>query len=124
MKTFEGSSIHRRFSLVEEPRVIFPMYLLRAVAVTLVLFLLIYITGRVLYWFYTEFKFTDFVFMNILAFIALSLFLFLLQALFYAYRVRRKASFRRSTGELIVGYALPIIGIITAIYAAYAIGAM
>ncbi len=124
MKTFEGSHIHGEFSGVDDWRVILPMYLLRAVSVTLILLLFYYIAGRLTTVINSDVTFPEFALDNNLAFIAMTLSLFLLQALFYAYQTKRKVSMRRSSGELIMGYVIPLIGIIAAVYTAYAVGAM
>jgi small-conductance mechanosensitive channel len=124
MKTFEGLSIRGEPSGTDDTGVIFPMYLLRAISVTVILSLFFYIADRLLNLISSEIRFPEFMSYNILALISMSLFFFLFQALFYWYRVRRKASVRRSTGEIIIGYLLPVIGIIAAVYTAYAVGAM
>jgi hypothetical protein len=124
MKTFEGSHVREVPSGGEDARVVLPMYLLRAVSIILILTLFLYMIGIQLSMLRPDLKFPEFVFANILA-ISLSLiFLFLLQALFYAYKERNKTFMKMSRGEIIMGYALPILGIIAAVYAAYAIGAM
>lgn len=124
MKTFESSNIQQGPLGADEWRVILSMYLLRAISITLILLLFFYMAGRLLAVLDSELKFPGFVFSNTLFLITLTLFFFLLQALFYAYQLRRRVSMRRSTGELIMSYALPVIGIIAAVYTAYAIGAM
>ncbi len=124
MKTFEGSHIRGKFSEVDDWRAILPMYLLRAVSVTLILFLFSYIADRLMAVINSYVTFPEFALDNNLAFITMTLSLFLLQALFYAYQIKRKVSMRRSNGELIMGYVLPLIGIIATIYTAYAVGAM
>jgi hypothetical protein len=100
------------------------MYFLRAVSIILILTLFLYIMGKQLAMLGPDLKLPEFIFANILALSSASLFLFLLQALFYAYQARKKTFVKRSRGEIIIGYALPILGIIAAVYAAYAIGAM
>ncbi|NYZ79000.1 hypothetical protein H0N99_02530 [Candidatus Micrarchaeota archaeon] len=124
MKTFEDSHIRESPSQGEDARVVLLMYFLRAASLILILALFLYIVGKQLAFLDAELKFPEFVSANILALSSASLFLFLLQALFYAYLVRRKTAVKRSRGEIIIGYALPILGIIAAVYAAYAIGAM
>jgi hypothetical protein len=124
MKTFEGSNIRKRPLESDEVKVVFPMYLLRAVSVTIILLLFFYMAGRSFGWLDFDLTFPGFLFNNVLATIALSLFFFLVQALFYAYQIRRNVSMKRSMGDVVIGYALPLIGIIVAVYVAYAIGAM
>lgn len=124
MKTFEGSQIREATSDIDDTRVIFPMYLLRGISVTLILMLFFYIVDRLLNFFGPEFRFEDFILSNLLVSIAMPLFLFLLQALFFTYQVRRKVSVKRSRSEIIMSYALPLIGIIAAVYTAYTIGVL
>ena len=122
MKTFEGHDNIGRSSRGDDRKLVFPMYFLRAVSVTLIIFLLFYIIGRLLEMLYAQ-TFPEFIIENYLAALFLLIIIFVGQLLFYAYRSRR-GSIRRGTGEIIVGYTLPVIGIIAAVYTAYAIGAM
>jgi len=124
MKTFEGYSIIEKSSEGDDRKLVFPMYFLRAVSVALILFLLFYIIGRLLAMLYPIPTFPEFIIENYLAALSLLVVIFIGQLLFYAYRSRRGVRIRRSTWETIVGYALPIIGIIAAVYTAYAIAAM
>jgi len=124
MKTFEGSHIQQKPLEFDNPRVIFSMYLLRGLSVTLILLLFGYMAGELFSALDPALRFPGFVSSNILSFIALPLFLFLLQAIFYAYKIRMREYAKRSRGEMIMSYALPIIGIAAAVYTAYAIGAM
>ncbi|MCX6776869.1 MAG: hypothetical protein NTY73_02795 [Candidatus Micrarchaeota archaeon] len=122
MKTFEGhSDIERSFG-GDDRKLVFPMYFLRAVSVTLILFLLSYITERLLAMLVVP-TFLEFILENYLVALFMLVILFIGQLLFYAYRSRSGVRIRRSTWEIIVGYALPVIGIIAAVYTAYAIGA-
>jgi hypothetical protein len=123
MKTFEVHGSIEKSSDGDDRKLVFPMYSIRAVSVTLILFLLFYITERLLAVLETT-TFPEFILNNSLAVLFLLIILFGGQLLFYAYRSGRGVRIRRSSGEIIVGYALPIIGIIAAVYTAYAIGAM
>ncbi|MCX6776160.1 MAG: hypothetical protein NT130_04920 [Candidatus Micrarchaeota archaeon] len=124
MKTFEGYSIIEKSSEGDDRKLVFPMYFLRAVSVTLSLFLLFYITGRLLAMLYPIPTFPEFILENYFVVLFLIVILLLGQLLFYAYRSRAGVKIRRSTWEIIMGYALPIIGIIAAVYTAYAIAVM
>ena len=121
MKTFEGSSSSMAKAGVDW-RIIYLMYLLRGVAVTLILLLLVYITNRILALYTLTFR--EFILDNLLFAISLCAFISAAQAIFYIYRSRKGVDLRRSVVEVIVGYALPIIAIASTVYAAYAIGAM
>jgi membrane protein implicated in regulation of membrane protease activity len=109
---------------VENLRVVLLMYLLRAVSIVLILTLLVYITYRQFYMLDLSLRFHDFVFENILVLFLAVLFTFFVQLLFYEYQKRTKGVTKRSRGETIIGYVLSIVGIITAVYAAYAMGFM
>jgi hypothetical protein len=124
MKTFEGSHIRREPSEFDDPKVVLPMYLLRGVSVTLIILLFVYIFGEMSSMLDPELKFPGFILSNVLIAVTLPISIFLLQAAFYFYQIKRKASMRRSRGEMIMSYALPLIGIIAAVYTAYAVGAM
>ena len=124
MKTFEGSHIRRGPSKFDDPKVILPMYLLRGVSVTLIILLFVYIFGEMFSMLDPELKFPGFILSNILTAVMLPVSIFLLQAAFYFYQIRRRASMKRSRGEMVMSYALPLIGIIAAVYTAYALGAM
>ena len=124
MKTFESSNIREIPPQREDARVVLTMYALRAVSIVLILTLFLYIMGEQLTMLRPNLKFPDFVFANILAIGSAWLVLFLLQTLVYVYKERNRTFMKMSRGEIIMGYALPLLGIIAAVYTAYAIGAM
>ena len=125
MKTFEGKESFEKTSAEDENRkLVLLMYLLRAVSVTLMVLLLYYIAESLLTVFYPTPTFPEFVLANYALAVVLFIIVLLGQLLVYLYRLKTKARIRRSTREMIVGYALPIIGIIATVYTAYAIGAM
>lgn|GEM_PF-4903574 len=119
MKTFEG---HTTSSSEAESRVvIFFMYLLRAVSSTLIISLFFYIPMRVLGSY--EARFLEFIAGNFILLFCFLAFLFIIQLLAYLYRVKRGMR-RRSMVSVIIGYALPLIGIAVVLYVVYAIGAI
>ena len=124
VKTFEGTTDIKINSGVDDWRIIFPIYLLRAASVTIIICLLVYLTARLLGVVYPVPTFLEFIFGNFLVVLLLFIFLFLAQVLVYTYRSRKGKNSKRSMGEVILGYALPLIGIAAAVYTAYAIGAM
>jgi len=124
MKTFEGSKSIEAGSGIDDWRVIFFMYLLRAVAATAILLLFFYASEMLLSLLYPIPTFPEFVASNLLISASISFFLFLFQVLFYLYHSRRGRNLKRSTIGVIIDYALPIAGIVGTILAAYAIGAM
>lgn len=124
MKTFEGQQVREIPSEAEDARVVLLMYFLRAVSIILILTLLFYIIGEQLVMLRPDLKFSDFIFANALALSLALLFLFIVQTLLYVYRVRNRTFVKMSRGEIIMGYALPILGIIAAVYTAYALGVL
>jgi len=124
MKTFEGNERIEKGSESDDRKLVVAMYLLRAVSTTLIILLLLYLAETLLTSLYPTPTFPEFILGNSLLAIFLLALVFLGQMFFYIYRLRTGVKIRRSTGEMIVGYALPIIGIIAAVYTAYAIGAM
>ena len=90
MKTFEGSHVREISSEAEDARVVLLMYFLRAVSLILILTLFLYIIGEQLGMFNPNFKFSDFIFANILALSSALLLLFLAQTLLYVYQVRKR----------------------------------
>ena len=123
MKTFEGHNKIERISEGNDRKLVFPMYFLRAVSVTLILFLFFYMIERLLE-VYTISTFPEFIIENYLAVLFLLVILFVGQLIFHAYRSRTGVRIRMSGWEIIIGYALPIISIIAAVYTAYAVGVM
>lgn len=125
MKTFEGRG--RVDTTLEEGNraVVFLMYLIRALSATIMISLLLYILAAgVLFIFYPVPTFPEFVLGNILAAAGMVVLTFVFQLMFYFYRLRRGKLPRRSFGDIFLGYLIPILGIIAALYTAYAMGVM
>ena len=125
MKTFEGRG--RVDTTLEEDNraVIFLMYLIRALSATIMISLLLYILAAgVLFIFYPVPTFPEFVLGNILAAAGMVVLIFVFQVLFYFYRLRRGRLPRRSFRDIFLGYLIPILGIIAALYTAYAMRVM
>ncbi|MEM3555927.1 MAG: hypothetical protein QXF56_04385 [Candidatus Micrarchaeia archaeon] len=120
MKTFEGRAVSG--SEVESRAVVFLMYLLRAVSLILIFSMLFYIPARILGGY--EATFREFILANLVLLICFVAFLFAIQLLFYFYRLRKGVKMKRSIAGIIVGYALPLIGIAAVLWVVYAIGAI
>ena len=120
MKTFEGRAASR--SETESRAVVFFMYLLRAVSLTLIVSMLFYIPLRVLAGY--EGMFWEFILANLVILFCFLAALFIIQLLFYFYRLRKGVRVKRSIISIVVGYALPLIGIAFVLGVVYAIGAV
>ena len=124
MKTFEGAG-KIETSREGSRAIVFTMYVVRAVSATLIMSLLLYILAAgVLRIFYPTPTFPEFVFGNLLSVMGVLVFLFLFQLAFYFYRLRRGRLPARSLGDILIGYLIPLLGIIAALYTAYAVGVM
>jgi hypothetical protein len=124
MKTFDADRRMAASPEISNRAIIFFMYLLRAISATLMVTLLLYMLVAILGDMYPIVTFPEFIIRNTSMVIVSTLLISAAQVLFYMYRLKRGANPRRSRAEIIIGYALPLIGIAMALYTAYVTGAM